>query len=165
MTTRDPADPIDALSREHREALAILEALETSTRTLANSGVSPGPLAICQGAVSFLDAEIRAHNQWEEDHLFPRLEAALGPGGPCMVMRAEHRQLWDMYGALGPVLQAAREGRAGPVGLRMLATTAAAIASLLRDHIAKEDGILFPMAREVLTPKDLADLAATRPAG
>jgi hemerythrin-like domain-containing protein len=162
MRTSNPADPINILYAEHDEALAQLDALQKAARALATEGALDTHLTALERAVMFLDREIRVHNQWEEDHLFPKLEAAMGPGGPCLVMRAEHRQLWDMYGTLNPLLKEAREGRAGADGLRSLASVAEAIVSLLGDHIEKENHILFPMARQVLGDVEMSELTAER---
>lgn len=164
MRTSDPDDPINALYGEHDAALEHLELLGSTGREMAREGPTAPRLAAFEKAVAFLDSEIRAHNEWEEVHLFPRLEAAMGPGGPCMVMRAEHRELWDHYGTLGPLLAAVREGRAGEEGVKQLSRVADAIESLLSAHIAKENDILFPMARRFLTAEDMVALKAARPA-
>lgn len=163
MRTSDPGDPINALYGEHDEALQHLDLLGKSGRAMAAQGASPTALADFERAIRFLDHEIRAHNEWEEVNLFPRLETYMGPGGPCMIMRAEHRQLWDLYGSLGPLLDSVRQGRADAEGFRHLSAAADSIVDLLSNHIAKENDILFPMARRMLTPQDLAAMAATRP--
>lgn len=163
MEPQTTPDPIDALHAEHDEALAQLRVLGRAGHALAEQGARDEHLAAFVGAVRFLDHEIRAHNEWEEVHLFPRLEAYLGPGGPCVVMRAEHRELWDLYARLAPLLEAARAGRASRDDLGMLSHAADAIADLLSAHIEKENQILFPMARRFLAPADVAALAAARP--
>lgn len=164
MRTDDPNDPINALYGEHDEALEQLRILGASGRAMAERGVTGNELAAFEGAVRFLDTEIRAHNEWEEINLFPRLEARTGPGGPCMVMRAEHRELWGLYGTLGPLLEKAKGGTVAPEGLKSLAEVAGAIERLLSQHIAKENDILFPMARNVLSADDLSAMRAARPA-
>lgn len=152
-------DPIEALYAEHEAALRQLERLRVAALRLEE----PGALAELEGALRFLETEIRAHNQWEEDHLFPKLELFTGPHGPCMVMRSEHRQLWDLYDQVGPVLAAVKEGRASEAERAQLSRVAAAIVDLLVQHIAKENQILFPMAQQMLRPADLAAMSAARP--
>lgn len=164
LRTNDRNDPINALYTEHDHALHHLQMLGRSGRVMAASGVAPEPLAEFRTAVKFLDTEIRAHNQWEEDHLFPILELYMGPGGPCSVMRAEHRTLWDTYGALRILLKKVEEGSADSAALEHLALVADAIVDLLGNHIHKENEILFPMARRLLRPADLEKLQAARPA-
>lgn len=164
LRTQDAHDPINQLYGEHDEALAHLQTLRASGRAMARDGVRPELVAGFRTAVSFLEHEIRAHNQWEEDHLFPALELYTGPGGPCAVMRAEHRTLWDTYGAIGPLLARVEQGSSDPDSLEQLASFADAVVDLLASHIHKENEILFPMARRMLGPSDLARLASARPA-
>lgn len=153
-------DPIDALYDEHEAALRELERLHVAAGRLEE----PGAVAGIETALRFLETEIRAHNQWEEDHLFPRLELYFGPSGPCTVMRAEHRQLWDLYAHVGPLLEVVKQGTAGPEERAQLSRLALSIVDLLVQHIAKENQILFPMAKQVLRPEDLDAMRAARPA-
>lgn len=157
----DTIDPIDALYDEHEAALRELERLRVAAKSL--DGPQAAGLADLEAALAFLATEIRAHNAWEEDHLFPKLELYTGPQGPCMVMRAEHRQLWDLYDRVGPVLTAVKEGRATQDETAQLSRIASAIVDLLVAHIEKENQILFPMARNMLRPAEIEALRAARP--
>ena len=153
-------DPIDALYDEHEAALRELERLRTSATGLG----LPEAVGEMEGALRFLETEIRAHNQWEEDHLFPKLEVFTGPHGPCMVMRSEHRQLWGLYDHVGPLLEVVKRGAAAADERAQLSRLALSIVDLLVQHIAKENQILFPMAKQMLRPADLEAMAAARPA-
>ena len=164
LRTNDPKDPINQLYGEHDHALEQLQILGGTGHAMAKDGVSPDLLRGFKSAVAFLDHEVREHNEWEENHLFPLLELYTGPGGPCAVMRAEHRTLWDTYGAMGPVLLKVESGTRDPATLDHLAFLADSIVELLSSHIGKENEILFPMARRMLGPEDIAKLAAARPA-
>ncbi len=164
MRTGDSNDPIDQLYAEHDHAVEQLNLLARSARTLRESGVSPGALAELHTAVRFLDREVREHNEWEENHLFPLLELYTGPGGPCAVMRAEHRQIWDIYHAIGLLLEKTDAGTADTATVEHLAHLADSIVDLLGNHIHKENEILFPMARRMLSPADVKKLALARPA-
>jgi hemerythrin-like domain-containing protein len=152
-------DPIDALYDEHEAALRELERLRTSATGLGR----PDAVGEMEGALRFLETEIRAHNQWEEDYLFPKMELYLGPHGPCTVMRAEHRQLWEFYDHVGPLLEAVKRGTASVDESAQLSRVALSIVDLLVQHIAKENQILFPMAKQLLGPADLDALRAARP--
>ena len=131
MRTNDPKDPISQLYDEHDHALNQLEILRKTGRAMAKEGISPERLQEFRSAVAFRDHEVRAHNEWEENHLFPLLELYTGPGGPCAVMRAEHRSLWDTYGALGPVLLKVETGAADSAVLEQLAFLADSVVDLL----------------------------------
>src|SRR5512139_3877401 len=94
-------DPIALLRREHDEALAALDRLESGARGFA----TPGARQAIDAAVAFLDDEVRAHNEREEQTLFPMLERYMpAHAGPTAVMRAEHRELWDLLGHLRAAL-------------------------------------------------------------
>lgn len=152
-------DPIDALFGEHEAALRELERLRLAAVDLER----PGATAELEGALRFLETEIRAHNQWEEDHLFPKLEIYTGPHGPCMVMRSEHRQLWELYDHVAPLLEAMKQGPADPGRSAQLSRVALSIVDLLVAHIAKENQIVFPMAKQMLRPAEMDALRAARP--
>lgn len=164
MRTQDATDPINQLYGEHDHALAHLQALRVSGRAMAREGARAEIVEGFRTAVRFLDGEIRAHNQWEEDHLFPALELYTGPGGPCAVMRAEHRALWDLYASIGPLLDRVGSGSADAAEIEQLSRLADDVVELLVGHIHKENEILFPMARRMLGDAGVARLATQRPA-
>lgn len=153
-------DPIDALYDEHEAALRELQRLRTAAQRLDE----PDALPEMETALRFLEVEIRAHNQWEEDHLFPKLELLLGPSGPCEMMRVEHRLLWDHYARVEPLVDAAKRGTAGADERAQLTRAALSIVDLLEQHIEKENEVLFPMAKRMLRPADFDAMRAARPA-
>ena len=55
--------PIRLLRREHDEALAVLDRLEAAVRNLA----APDAMAAVEEAIAFLDEDLRAHNEREEE--------------------------------------------------------------------------------------------------
>jgi len=143
-------DPIALLRREHDEALAALDRLESGARNLA----APGARQAVDQAVAFLDNEVRGHNEREEEVLFPMMERYMpAQAGPTAVMRAEHRELWDLLGSL----RAALAGSApDPAPVR---ATGLAVVDLLRRHIEKENAILFPMAQQMLAAEEMDEVA------
>ena len=90
------------------------------------------------------------HHRKEEGILFPAMEAAGVPreGGPIGVMLAEHeegrRLTRAMRGAAERVLHGDMSAK------RSVGENARGYTVLLRQHIAKEDGVLFPMADRAL---------------
>jgi hemerythrin-like domain-containing protein len=115
------------------------------------------------------------HARKEDEALFPAIERALGaPGGPTTVMREEHREihahaqrfrdtLHELNEIEHPAIEAGGERlRAlahGGGGAAELAGTAEAIVTLLDLHFGKEEQILFPMAREVLSRAEIDAVA------
>ena len=90
----------------------------------------------------------------EEQVLFPALEKKGIPneGGPIGMMLMEHTAKRDY-------LVKMREDLQENNNIKLKENTQAMI-SLLRDHIYKEDNILYPCAQDTLTKEELASLAS-----
>ncbi len=142
------SDPFEVLDGEHRAIEKVLTALEATAR------VEP-PLAFFQRAVDFITRYADgSHHAKEEEHLFPLLATRGMPleMGPIGVMLAEHRQ--------GRAHVAAMQQQIADSDLAALRREVQGYAALMRDHIAKEDQVLFPMGRGMLTPEDVDALAS-----
>jgi hemerythrin-like domain-containing protein len=131
--------PTDVLRDEHRVILRALDMLEIAAARLAGGrplpdGWWPEILAWLRG---FAD---KNHHAKEESSLFPAMVKAGVPsdGGPIGVMLEEHER--------GRALVRAME--AGEPAAR--AAKAREYVTLLREHIDKENGVLFPLADAVL---------------
>jgi DUF438 domain-containing protein len=98
------------------------------------------------------------HNKKEEDHLFPLIEARGVPrqGGPLAVMLAEHDQSKELLGALVPLARAYAAGDKSV--LPALTPAFEQYALLIKNHYWKENDILYPMARRVMSDADAAGL-------
>lgn len=99
------------------------------------------------------------HHGKEEALLFPALQQAGLPtdGGPIGVMLHEHTIGREHIRGMREALDGLRANvpDAGPT----FARHALAYVSLLRDHIAKENNVLFAMAERMLTPEEHQRLA------
>jgi iron-sulfur cluster repair protein YtfE (RIC family) len=83
------------------------------------------------------------HLTMEETILFPAFEAATGmKGGPTAVMRGEHTQ---MRGVLAEMDRRVKSG-----DLDGLLDQGDTLLMLIQQHNAKEEGMLYPMAEQVL---------------
>lgn len=93
------------------------------------------------------------HLKMEEQVLFPAFEAATGMinAGPTRVMRMEHEQ---MRGLLAQMDQAVLDGE-----VQELLDQGDTLLMLLQQHNSKEEGMLYPMASQVLGG-EWADLQA-----
>jgi hemerythrin-like domain-containing protein len=142
------SDPIQVLMDEHRVIEKVLDALERAADLEVPSGFYDRALEFCS---AFADA---CHHAKEEDRLFPLLEERGIPRerGPVGVMCEEHVQGRAYIQQMRDAAAAGDFNRVRRVSLMYV--------GLLRDHIAKEDNVLFAMARDVLGKGDLEKLAA-----
>jgi hemerythrin-like domain-containing protein len=144
--------PIEVLMAEHRVIERVLTALEVGTERLDQGGnVDPGFFIDATNFIrGFADG---CHHQKEEGVLFKAMVQAGMPTeeGPIAVMLAEHEQARTFTRGL---LDAAQRLQAGDE------EDARGYAALLRQHIAKEDGILFPMAASVISVSQQTEVEA-----
>lgn len=82
--------------------------------------------------------EIERHIEAEETLLFPAFEEKTGmAGGPAAVMRAEHREMREIFARM----RAASEGKDGTLYLGVSGN----LLSLLEQHNMKKERMLYPM--------------------
>jgi hemerythrin-like domain-containing protein len=137
------------LMDEHRVIERVLDALEAAAGALERGeGVRPGFFLDAAEFISgFADG---CHHHKEEGVLFEAMAAQGMPTeeGPIGVMLAEHEQgrayTKAMREAAGRLEQGDDDARAQVVN------SARGYVALLRQHIAKEDTVLFPMAEQVI---------------
>jgi len=150
---------IETLMHEHRLIEQVLGSLETFVDQL-DPGHEDVRRHIADYAEFFREFADRCHHGKEEDLLFEALGDHGFPrnAGPLFVMVGEHTMGRSKVGALASV-----GGGDGPLSvdeLRTLRDAARSYIQLLRQHIQKEDGILFPAAERALPPEVLDGLAA-----
>lgn len=139
----------EILSSEHRVIERVITALERAADRLENGeAVRPGFfLDAAQFIKGFADG---CHHRKEEGVLFKAMVENGLPvrGGPVAAMLAEHEQgrafTRGMSTAAGQLQNGQEEAKTA------LLDNARAYAGLLRQHIHKEDNILFPMADRVI---------------
>lgn len=139
----------DILMSEHRVIERVIASLEAAARRLqAGQTVRPGFfLDAAEFVRGFADG---CHHKKEEGVLFAALVTAGLPRetGPVGVMLAEHEQ-GRVY--TRGMREAAAQLQSGVEAARPeVVRNALGYAALLREHIQKEDHILFPMADEMI---------------
>ncbi len=135
--------PTEILSSEHRVIEQVLDCLEALAREARDGGRLDVERAgtVLEILRTFAD---RCHHGKEEDRLFPML-VARGMSthvGPIAVMLDDHRASREHIRRMGAARDAADAARFVPAALDYV--------GLLRDHIAKEDSVLFPLAESML---------------
>ena len=150
---------IDILMDEHRTIERVLDALERAAARLERDGaVRPG---FFLDAVTFVAGFADGcHHHKEEGVLFPAMiESGMPPnGGPIAVMLQEHEEGRQYARAIRDA--ASRLDGGDAAARRPLVAAVRGYVALLRDHIVKEDDVLFPMAGQLLPPARRQRLAA-----
>ncbi len=149
-------DPIEVLTREHEEGLHYLEQLHTAAHYISSTGFSLDAFLKLADAIRFIDNELRAHNEKEEKYLFPLLERHAG--NPTRVMVEEHRELWKVFARIRECVEDIEEGRIYGTTIKELVQTSEQLYELLMSHINKENQVLFPMVKNVLSNEEYAQL-------
>jgi len=142
----------DILMSEHRVIERVIQALESSAIRLdKGQAIRPGFfLEAADFIQGFADG---CHHMKEEGVLFKAMQESGVPseGGPIGVMLYEHEQGRTFTRAMRAAAQRLAEG--DMTVKQSIVDNALGYAALLRQHIMKEDRILFPMAGRVL-PSD-----------
>jgi hemerythrin-like domain-containing protein len=148
---------IDTLMQEHRLIERVLDALEIAAdHVTQRDPVRPGFfLDAADFIAGFADG---CHHHKEEDVLFDAMGGSGAPdaGGTVDMMLEEHEQGRVFTRAMREA--ARRLERGDDTGRSPLLTNARRYVALLRDHIMKEDEMLFPMADELLSEPEQAEL-------
>lgn len=148
------ARAIQILMDEHRLIERVLGSLETWTVEVGR-GLPPERLTLADYARFFRGFADACHHGKEEDLLFQRMLERGMPRqtGPLAVMFHEHVLGRAKVAALHALGQG--EGPLGPVDVELALASSSAFVELLRAHILKEDGILYPMAERMLSELEL----------
>ena len=152
------AHPVQILMDEHRIIESVLDALE---RQVLRLGHGAFPAEFLEKALDFFaNYADGCHHFKEEDTLFPAMVARGVPreGGPVGVMLYEHQLGRGHLKAVRESLSAAGAGDAA--ALDVVHQNALGFIQMLRQHIFKEDNVLFRMAQSVLGPADVEELRA-----
>lgn len=142
--------PVRLLMREHDVILGVLAAMEGRLTLLGQGEMQD---EFWRDAIDFLRffADQRHHAK-EEDLLFPAMVEAGVPeeGGPIQVMKHEHEEGRALVRAMRAALDAHDAASLGRAACDFI--------ELLREHIEKENTVLFPFAVSVLQGGSVACL-------
>jgi hemerythrin-like domain-containing protein len=143
----------EILMEEHVVIERVLTALQTAVHRLGE-GKTIRPGFFIESADFFKGFADGCHHKKEEDVLFPALMTHGLPkqGGPVQVMLTEHEQGRRF---VAQMREAAQRWEAGDQPARAeVASAATKYVELLRNHIFKENNVLFPMADSVVPPAE-----------
>ena len=139
-------DPLERFEAEHEDALAELNSLEAAALAL-DAGPSDEHFEMIRRVHGALAGAVREHNENEELALFP----LLGEAAPTEPFVDDHLALRTLEREL---IDAVERRNADEV-----ASLSLTIVEKLRDHIERENTVLFPMARDILGAEGLQEVA------
>jgi hemerythrin-like domain-containing protein len=150
--------PTQLLVAEHEVILQALDAMEARLEAMGDEPTS-ADREFFEQAVEFLRGFAdTCHHGKEGDLLFTKMAARGFPtqGGPIAVMLSEHQAgRAFIRGMAEGAAKIGTDPRAG----ELIDRNARGYLDLLRNHIAKENQVLFPMADRALSPEDQRELS------
>jgi hemerythrin-like domain-containing protein len=149
------AQPTEILRKEHDAISRMLDAADRAGDRLQRK--QPIRPELLEGMAEFFELFLdKCHHGKEEELFFPALAKKGMPveGGPIGVMLGEHTQGRTLAGQMKQLAARYKSGDADAG-----AAAARQYADLLREHILKENTVLFPMAEGLLSPSEGEALA------
>lgn len=150
--------PTEILMQEHRLIEQVLDCLEDAAGRL-DDGEQVSPDFFLQAADFIAGFADRCHHKKEEDILFVAMTARDMPqdGGPVAVMLQEHEEGRRFTAGFR---SAAEQMTGGDAGAAVdVVRNVFDYVNLLREHIVKEDNVLFPMADQVIPPDHMQQMS------
>jgi hemerythrin-like domain-containing protein len=149
----------EILMQEHRRIEQVLDFLEDAAFRLDDGEEIDADFFIdaAEFVRGFADG---SHHRKEEDILFVAMTARDMPAdsGPVAVMLYEHDEGRRLTAAFHSAAEQMKTGDSSAAA--DVVQNALDYVNLLRDHIIKEDNVLFPMADQLITGDDLRALTA-----
>lgn len=149
--------PSEVLVQEHEIIGRVLDGAERMVRGIEATGEVPVEKVrqVMAFVREFADG---CHHAKEENLLFERMHLCGMPveQGPIAVMNHEHEMGRAYMRALADALARVEQGDGAAA--HEVAISLTSYVELLRAHIFKENNILFPMADNLFSPRDQADL-------
>jgi hemerythrin-like domain-containing protein len=155
-----PDDPLARLLAVHRRIEQELAALERFAGDVAQRGADALAQSQARALSAYFDAAAAQHHADEDEVLFPLLRARAAAAGRTEVAAAidELEREHGVMEALWRRLRDALADIAAVKGTRLPAEEVERFAWLYRRHLEREDLLILPFAREVLSAGDLAGL-------
>ncbi len=145
--------PVQVLLDEHDVIEGVLNTMEWALARLEND---PGALPVLKKTLDFLEIFADGlHHDKEEKVLFPVLKRK-GLSGAARSFVNEHRTGRIHLSAMEENLPAAVRGESR--ARAFLYSEGLVYAALMREHIREENDTVLELARQILTPEDIAEL-------
>lgn len=146
---RPEAQGFDALDHAHRAALAMLGRFGELVRRLDEQGLDVEASALAAEVLGYFDGPGANHHADEERLVFPELESLQDAELSAHVRRLQQDHHWidADWRELAPHVRAVAEGYNG-YELPLLQAALPVFEALLLDHMALEERVVYPAARQ-----------------
>jgi hemerythrin-like domain-containing protein len=152
-------DPIAVIEEEHALQLELCELLEC----MADRLPEPVDPRLAGVAVTILRSGLPQHMRLEEDVLFPLMRRRICGQAQLAAMldrlTSEHDVDESLAGEIADTLQSMADGH-GPDNAEMIGYMLRGFFESQRRHIAWENEVVLPLARQILLEEDLGELQA-----
>ena len=152
--------PLEMLSACHGRVERQCETLLRLAPHLAASGPDPAAREAAQNVMRYFDTSARHHHADEEEDLFPALlqcaprDELAAVSGLIAALLAQHRALEQAWSGLRLILDEVRRGNPGTLAEDEVGR----LVNLYREHIAREESELLPLAARVLDSAQLDEI-------
>lgn len=148
-----PFEMLEACHARMERSLALLERLGEHLEVClaAGPGVDAQAREAAADVLRYFDVAAPLHHEDEERHVFIRLRDA-GHAAMATRLRVEHQIMEREWAALRPDLVAVQDGSLAPRDLEAARARWRTYAALYRGHLAAEEKLAFPVARDGLPP-------------
>lgn len=148
-------EPLEILEACHGRIEQQLRMLEKLLDHLPRHGADTQAQQAATAVMRYFDTAGHHHHCDEEEDLFPLLRRRTAEIAPLLdALGAEHREMENAWAALREQLAAVAQGQGG-----LAVDVVAAFSRRYREHIARENRDVLPLAARVLTTDDLQGLS------
>ncbi len=150
---------IDILLAENAKASAYVEQLKSASRCIQANGFSFETFEQIVEAMRYIDSECRQHCVYVEHYVLPLVERHV----PGVLQEAleEHKAIWKALAVLRECVKDIEDLRIHSAIIRDLAQYSTTIADLLSRQIERENTVLYPSVKELLTPEECEQLRSS----
>lgn len=146
------SDPLEILREDHTKGLEKLEKITEAAKSIQTEGFTATAFQQISDSVRFIGAEMRKHHELEERYLFPLLDKHLFESPN--IIRHERREMWQMFHELLVVIKDVEDGRIHGTTIRELVQSAFNVVERFKNHIDRENNIIFPMVKLLLASEE-----------
>ena len=154
-----PASAFDALDVCHRNTALALGRLAALITQLSRGDPDDAARELARSILDHFNVEMREHHGDEELHVFPALAAKADArmADTLARLRQDHSWIEQDWVELAPHLDAVANGQSW-YDLDVLREGSGIFTALCHAHVALEESLIYPQARQALSPEQLRSM-------